>query len=45
MNIRIGQLNHLAAELNSFYGQNHPVMLNVAVTEPFIREELHSSVR
>ena len=34
MNIRIGQLNHLAAELNSFYGQNHPVMLNVAVTEP-----------
>ena len=34
MNIRIGQLNHLAAELNSFYGKNHPVMLNVAVTEP-----------
>ena len=34
MNIRIGQLNHLAAELNSFYGQNHPVMINVAVTEP-----------
>ena len=34
MNIRISQLNLLAAELNSFYGQNHPVMLNVAVTEP-----------
>ena len=34
MNIRIGQLNHLVAELNAFYGKNHPLEITIATTEP-----------